>query len=73
MPKLAAEGRQTLTVSETAEIVGISRNRTYELCAEGVIPSLRLGGRIVIPRIALEQWLASAGKAQAEQIASDGA
>jgi excisionase family DNA binding protein len=57
--------RQTLTVSECAEVIGISRNRAYELCAENVIPNHRLGGRIVIPKTALDEWLASAGKRQA--------
>jgi excisionase family DNA binding protein len=71
--KLVVE-RETLTVSETAQAIGISRNRAYELCAEGVIPSLRLGGRIVIPKAAFTEWLSSAGKGQdAQPDADDGA
>lgn len=64
--------RATLTVPQTAEVLGISKNRAYELCAEGLIPHLRLGGRIVIPVAALERWLASAG-GQAEQAGDGGA
>jgi excisionase family DNA binding protein len=54
--------RVTLTVPQTAEALGISKNRAYELCAENLIPHIRLGGRIVIPVAALELWLSQAGK-----------
>jgi excisionase family DNA binding protein len=42
--------RLTLTVEEAAALLGISRNSAYEAVRRGEIPSVRIGGRIVIPR-----------------------
>jgi excisionase family DNA binding protein len=48
------EPRVTLTVGEAAKLLRLSRAFTYELVARGELPSVRLGRRIVIPRIAIE-------------------
>ena len=53
--------RMTFDVDETAKILGLSRNAAYAAVATGEIPSVRLGRRIVIPRIALERLLEQAG------------
>jgi len=44
--------RLTLTVSEVAKRLGISRNLAYELAArdELPVPVIRLGRRILVPR-----------------------
>jgi excisionase family DNA binding protein len=47
-----------LTVAEAARLLHISRNLAYELVAQGRIPHIRLGRRILIPRFGLEQWIA---------------
>ena len=52
---------QVLSVSEAARILGIGRNHAYELCRTGVIPNIRLGRRIVVPKAALEKMLSEAG------------
>jgi excisionase family DNA binding protein len=39
----------TLTVEQTAKLLGIGRSTAYELVRTGDIPSLRLGRRIVVP------------------------
>ena len=52
--------RLCVTVPEAAKLVGISRNHCYELVKQGIIPSIRLGNRIVIPKIALDKKLAEA-------------
>jgi len=39
-----------LTVEEAAQLLGISRGLGYELVRQGVIPSLRLGRQLVVPR-----------------------
>jgi excisionase family DNA binding protein len=49
----------TMTVSQAATVLGISRSSAYECVRLGSIPSLRLGRRIVIPRRALDELLAS--------------
>ncbi|MDD5094756.1 MAG: helix-turn-helix domain-containing protein [Dehalococcoidia bacterium] len=53
--------RLTLTVEETAKLLGIGRNVAYEMVAQGKLPALRLGKRIVISRAGLERMLAAAG------------
>lgn len=50
-----------LLVEEVRTRLRMSRNAVYEAIARKEIPSLRFGRRIVIPRAAFEQLLASAG------------
>jgi excisionase family DNA binding protein len=45
--------RVALSVTEVAKLLGISRALAYELVARGELPALRLGRRVVIPRVAL--------------------
>ena len=46
-----------LTVREAAKLLRISRNLAYELVAQGRLPSIYLGRRILIPRHGLERWI----------------
>ena len=48
---------QVLTVPEVADILRIRKSLAYRLCSTGVIPSRRLGKRLVVTRISLEQFL----------------
>lgn len=50
--------RLTLTVSEAAKMLGISRGLAYEMVKTGKIPSVHFGKRILVPRRALEKLLA---------------
>ena len=50
-------GRATLTVEETAALLGLSRTATYQAVKRGDLPSRRLGRRILIPVPALRDWL----------------
>jgi excisionase family DNA binding protein len=50
--------RTTLTVAETAELLGISRWLVQQAVRNGSLPSRRVGRRILIPRIRLDAWLA---------------
>ena len=50
-----------LTVEEVAERLKISRPSAYQAVKNGDIPIIRIGRRILIPVIALEKLLASAG------------
>ena len=43
-------GRLTLSVTEAAGLLGISRAFAYVLVARGELPSLRFGRRVVVPR-----------------------
>lgn len=51
--------RATLTVTEAAVVLGVSRSAAYDLVHEGRIPALRLGRRIVVPAHALDDLLHS--------------
>ena len=52
--------RLTVTVTEAAEILGVSRTSAYELVRAGTLPSVRLGRRILIRRTTLEELVGSA-------------
>ena len=49
--------RFVLSVTEAAELLGISRTLAYDLVARKELPSLRLGGRIVVLYRPLERLL----------------
>ena len=49
----------TMTVTETATVLGISRSSAYECVRLGSIPSIRLGRRIVVPTQAIHALLGS--------------
>jgi len=49
----------TMTVTQTATMLGISRSSAYECVRLGSIPSIRLGRRIVVPTHAIDALLAS--------------
>lgn len=47
--------RLALSVEEAARLIGLGRNAFYEAVRRHEIPSVRIGGRILIPRKALEE------------------
>jgi len=49
--------RLTLTVDETAKILGVGRNSAYEAIARGEIPIVKVGKRLLVPKVALEKLL----------------
>jgi len=51
--------KQTLTVPETARLLGIARNSAYLAVRTGAIPSIKIGRRILVPRQAVERMLAA--------------
>ena len=51
----------TLTVNQTARLLGLSRNSAYQGVLTGEIPHIRVGKRILIPCHALERMLSEAG------------
>jgi len=59
------ENQESLVLNvwpDTGHLLNLSRATTYSLVKQGIIPSIRFGKRIVVPRKALEELLASAGK-----------
>ncbi len=49
--------RLAITVSEAASQLGIGRNTAYEAARRGEIPTVRIGGRILVPVSALDRLL----------------
>lgn len=49
--------RPTLSVAETATLLGISRWLVQQAVHDGSLPSVRVGRRILIPRSRLLAWL----------------
>lgn len=47
----------TLTIDETAKILGIGRNLCYDKCKSGDLPAIKIGRRLLVPRRALEKLL----------------
>ena len=61
------ENKLIYSVTEMAELLGIGRSKAYELVRSGTIPSLRLGRRIVIPKLALSRFLAECAHQNADE------
>lgn len=59
--------RETLTMGEVARRLGIGMNSAYRLARAGVIPVLRVGRRLLVPRRALEKVLADPTRRQRAQ------
>jgi excisionase family DNA binding protein len=49
-PIAVNDKRATMSVDETAKVLGVSRDLIYASVRDGSIASIRLGGRILIPR-----------------------
>jgi excisionase family DNA binding protein len=57
------EHKLTLSVPETATLLGISRTHAYELVARHELPAIRLGRRVLIPWEAIQDLLRRGGSA----------
>jgi len=58
--------RLTLTVEEAAATLGISRASAYEGVRRGEIPAIRIGRRVLVPRVALDRLLSMPEVAEPE-------
>lgn len=59
MPVSANDTRYT--VPRLAEMLGLSIESVYRGIQRGDIPHLRVGRRIVLPKAAIDKWMAQAG------------
>ena len=62
--------RQTYTVEQAAQLLGIGRRLAYELARTDQLPVIRLGRRLLIPRTGLEAMLS--GEKGANEIQTSG-
>jgi excisionase family DNA binding protein len=51
------EDKLTLSVEEAAKLLGIGRNLCYDRVKTGEIPVIKIGRRLLVPRLALEKLL----------------
>lgn len=49
--------RETLTIPETAKVLGIGVKTAYEAARSGQLPVVKLGRRLVVPRAGLDRML----------------
>jgi len=49
-----------LNVESASKLLNLSRATAYSLCAQGIIPTIRLGRRLLVPRAALLKMLEQA-------------
>ena len=54
--------RLVYTIAETAKLLSLSRGLAYQLAREGKLPVIRLGKRLVVPKVALSRLLEGNGK-----------
>lgn len=57
--------KQTLSVREVAEMIGVSQTTIYTMVREGQIPHVRVRGRIIFHKGTIEKWLS--GELQRQQ------
>ena len=56
----------TLSVSETAQLIGVSTGTIYSMARLGEIPHVRVRGRILFNRHVIEAW--TRGEVPAQQV-----
>jgi excisionase family DNA binding protein len=47
----------SLTVSDVSTVLGIGKQNAYDLCHSEGFPSVTIGKRIVIPKLAFIKWM----------------
>ncbi len=47
----------TVTVAQTARLLGVSRSTAYSAVGRGQIPTIRVGNRILVPTMAIYRLL----------------
>jgi excisionase family DNA binding protein len=64
------EAKESLvfSVPEAGRLLALSRATAYMLANQGIIPTIRLGRRLVVPKIAIERMLAEAGNKTREKV-----
>ncbi len=50
-------GTATITIEQTAKLLGLGRTAAYDAARRGELPTRRLGRRLVVPVPALLSWL----------------
>lgn len=65
-PTQAKQAAEVMTADEVAAMLRLDRKTVYDYAGRGVIPSRRIGKRMLFSREALALWLASCSKRSSE-------
>ena len=52
--------RQVYSVVEAGQVLGLSKNSAYEAVRNGQIPAIRIGGKLIVPKQAVDRMLGAA-------------
>jgi excisionase family DNA binding protein len=58
--KIRPEEKRALRINEASALYGISRSTIYKIMAAGTLRTVKIGGRRLIPRDALEALISGA-------------
>ena len=53
--------RLVMNVEEAGKLLGLSRRTAYVLASEGAFPTIRLRGRILVPKERFMKWINGEG------------
>ena len=63
---------EVLTVTEAAKILRIGKNKAYDLIKNGKLSSIKMGGKIIVPKMCLVRFLTDTDNFQmSSRIVSD--
>ena len=68
--KMDMDKRLGLSVPEAGLLLGLARSASYSAAKRGEIPTIKIGGKFIVPKAALERMLAEAGQGTATNIQS---
>ena len=63
-----SDGREILRPGDVAEKLGVTPARVYQMCAASLLPHVRYGRAVRIPRQAWDSWLEEQNKAAAASV-----
>ena len=65
LDELLASGRATLTVRETALVLGVDQRTVTHAISNGELPGIRISRRVLVPRLPLVAMLTAPDKVEA--------
>jgi excisionase family DNA binding protein len=61
------DDRLAFTIEEAARAIGISRGGAYRSAHTGELPTVRIGGRLLVPRDALKELIAERARRRSSE------
>ncbi len=64
MKKKDRSERRTYDIREAGRMLGLGTNASYAAAHRGQIPTIKIGGRLLVPKVAFDRMLEQAGRAE---------